>query len=133
LQDIKDQFDEAVNNYKSASTKFSTLEEAYKGVETAIAGEIANVEKACKELKRLARNFNLANELYTTIELLKHEKKLLTDTKAIETANKFISTIERIIDGLNTPAQESKASSVAYGFFSKSPTPPSFFANVFKR
>ena len=120
-----------MQDYNSSRTKFSSLEDAKKGAEKAIANEFENVKKACVELKQLASNFNLAEELFVTVELLKHEKKQMTDIKVIETADKFIETIETMISGLNAKSSSPSISASPFYRGTNEKAPSSMFGFSF--
>jgi hypothetical protein len=113
LQDIKDKYDAAVRDTNSARASFSNFTAAKAGVEKAIDDEIVNLRTSCQKIMSIVKGFNLANELYITVQQLKYNFARCNNQKAIERANKTIEAICAIIDGLS--AKGMAASNIVTG------------------
>jgi hypothetical protein len=101
LQDIKDKYDAAVRDTNLARASFTGFTAAKAGVEKAIDDEIVNLRASCQKIMSIVKGFNLANELYITVQQLKYNFARCSNQRAIERANKTIEAICAIIDGLS--------------------------------
>ena len=113
IEDIKSKYDSAAQAYSQALSQQGGLAAARLAVQAGINSLLLRIQQACHSIKNHCSNFNLALELAVMIRQLETERDLLTNLKAIETANLFIKTIKDIVDTLSL-----KSSST--GVYSKS-------------
>ena len=100
LHDVKAKYDTAMSDVARSQAMIANVGSALIDVEKAIDAEITRLDQSCREIVRHCSGFNLAKELSMTLSQLELEKSMMTNLSAITTAQKFINTIERIVDGL---------------------------------
>jgi len=103
LEDIKAKFDAAQQGKQQQTTKISSVKDAKKTIENAIATMKKSVLAECAKLKKTCSGFNLVDELHEMLTQLKTEARLLQSNDARDTAEKFIRSIQTICDELNGP------------------------------
>jgi Pyruvate/2-oxoacid:ferredoxin oxidoreductase delta subunit len=100
LKDVKVNYDAAIKGTSAAKQQLTTNEAAKKAVEHAIDNEIKKLETTAKDIMKYCSGFNLANELRVTMTDLEYQKSMMKNLSAMSSADKFIKTIKRIVDGM---------------------------------
>jgi hypothetical protein len=85
------------------------MQSARQSVDQAIQKLKNNVEAACRNIKKHCSYFNLAQELSVMIQQLEHEKGMLRNVSAIQTANQFITSIRDLADTLSGQCMPSRS------------------------
>lgn len=85
------------------------MQSARQSVDQAIQKLKNNVEAACHNIKEHCSHFNLAQELAVMIQQLEHEKGMLRNVSAIQTADQFISSIRDLADTLSGQRMSSRS------------------------
>ena len=98
LQDIKDKYDEAVQQYGTVDMQINILVNAKAAVNAAMQHRVDELRGVCDDMKKICSGFNFADELRVTLNQLKVEQKQLRSVEAQDSALQVIRVLEGIIN-----------------------------------
>jgi hypothetical protein len=101
LQEIKSQYDKATSDLQSNKLQVTKLQDSKKLLENSIFEHSNGILKSCEGIKKICKNFNFAEELQIMVDQLKVHYTELTDPIARAVAQKFIDSVNGIIQSMH--------------------------------
>lgn len=101
LEDVKRDYDQANTDLSTNQLEIDKLKDSKILIEDSISDHSKCILDSCRGIKDICKGFNFAEELHILVQQLKASKQLLTEQVAKEAADRFIKSIEGIVDSLN--------------------------------
>lgn len=97
IEKMKQEYIKAKNIKETAVKEIDQLSLSRQSIESKVDSLKKDVREECCNLKKICKNYNLVDELYLLIEMLKKESKNLTSLEARKNAESFILAVEEIV------------------------------------
>ncbi|CAF3833622.1 unnamed protein product [Adineta steineri] len=94
ISSLSNKYTEDKQNKDAYDIKCKTIKETKHLLEQLLQDQFNKVHNACIRVQNNCQGFNIANELYTFINLLKNDTNLIRSTSIIHKVNKLIGELE---------------------------------------
>ena len=102
LEDMKEQYDEAVWQGAHASLEINDLTATRRAVDATIQAIVADLKNTCEKLKKLCSGFNFAGEVRLMRQQVEQHLKHKVRTMAGQNSGEFaMKTFERVLEGFS--------------------------------
>lgn len=100
LEDVKAKHDASINDQNIAKANVADKEGAIKVTKQALEAAVDKIVGSMREIKKVASHFNLTNELYNELAILKKKGEALTTPEARDEHEKMIRIVELQLQAL---------------------------------